>query len=123
MSNDALNPDAIYAALAYLRDLAESDEGKARLRDMAGQDVSQLETELTVRTTSGSFHPGQKFTLTPELLEEIYPEERPSVEVGFELGRWVVYGSPGMLEAVAEGDAPGDPILAAVRRFIANMAH
>ncbi len=121
--NDTINSDAIYAALVYLRDRAESGEGKTKLRDIAGRDVSQLDTKLTARTTSGSFHPGQRVSFTPELLEEIYPGEHLSVEVGLELGRWVVYGSPGMLEAAREGDAVGDPIQQAISRFIADRAH
>ena len=109
--NNALNSDAIYAGLVYIRDYAASDKA----------DAMQRHVDALGATSSILLVP--RFNFGPELFEEIYPGERTSVEVGLELGRWVVYSGFGLLEEMAKDDKTDEPVQKAVLRFISDRAH
>ena len=122
-----LNAEAIYAALVYLRDYAESDEGEADFRELMDRRSAKVDFFRSIideipAAPSGEVRvrPIPKFEITPELCEEIYSGEPLSVEVGLGFARWLIWGSPAMAESLAQNDGPPG---VAVRRFLADRAH
>ena len=123
-----LNADAIYAALVYLRDYAESAEGEADFRRLMDRRSAKVDffrsiiDEIPARPDGGEVRvrPIPKFEITPELCEEIYSGEPLSVEVGLGFARWLIWGSPAMAESLAQNDGPPG---VAVRQFLADRAH
>ncbi len=122
-----LNAEAIYAALVYLRDYAESAEGEADFRELMDRRSAKVDffrsmIDENPAPPSGvvRFRPIPKFEITPELCEEIYSGEPLSVEVGLGFARWLIWGSPAVAESLAQNDGPPG---VAVRRFLADRAH
>lgn len=121
-----LNPDAIYAALVFLREYSESDEGAAAYQELLeredgfGDWFRNTLTEDLPEGHSIRCHPIPAFTFSPDLLEDIFPDERLSVEYGLELARHIIYGPDFFNEGLASEDGPTGQ---AVRRFLADRAH
>ena len=121
-----LNADAIYAAMAFLRDYAESPEGREAFKThLEAEGVSPEETE------AGFLSPPIVHA-TDELKEEIYPGEPISVQVGIDFARNVIWGSPDFGVAILQGafseikqraHSEKEKITEAMRRFIADRAN
>ncbi len=102
-----LNAEAIYAALVYLRDYAESAEGKADFRELMDRRSAKVDFFRSIideipAPPSGEVRvrPIPKFEITPELCEEIYSGEPLSVEVGLGFARWLIWGSPAVARSL-----------------------
>lgn len=137
--NQNLNPDAIYAAMAWLREYAESPEGQEKFRahlDERDAKPNALHDMLkeAAEEAGGDYFSLPKVDVSNELKEKIYPGEPISVEVGIGFARNVIWGSPNFATAILQGaysrlleatptlDDP-DPIREAMRRFIADRAN
>ncbi len=125
--DDDLNAEAIYAALVYLRDYAESAEGEADFRELMDRRSAKVDFFRSIideipAPPSGEVRvrPIPKFEITPELCEEIYSGEPLSVEVGLGFARWLIWGNPAVAESLAQNDGPPGE---AVHRFLADRAH
>jgi hypothetical protein len=116
---DDLNADAIYAALVYVRVYAESERSKGEFSDALDKPNSLLQRMKGWGLDRAVVRPVPKIEIGPETIEEIYPGERASVEVGIELARMVVF-NPSLAALQAEGDSR---IAVAIRRFIADRTH
>ncbi len=122
MSDDEeLNADAIYAALVWLRDYAESEKGEADFRASMEHNEDKIEAFRSIAAEAGvTSRPIPKIDLTPELCEEIYPGEQTSVEFGLTLGRWLIF-APRFGNAFMPKE--GSPEAEAVSRFRADRAN
>ncbi len=124
-NTEKLNADAVYAALAWLREYAESSEGQAEYRDLLerkGEKVGVF--RAMVKGTGAVVHIRPVFNIADELIEEIYPGEPDSVRAGIELGRTVIWGPPAAAGALLQSMCPEhDPIAIALSRFIADRAN
>lgn len=120
---ERMNPDAIYAALVWRRDYDESNEGKAASREVFDTKAGTVDfLRGLVKGHGTSIAMILKINASPELLEEIYPGEPVSVEVGLYLAGFIAHGEigPKMAEMYLNGD---DAIAQAVQHFIADRAH
>ena len=124
--NQNLNADAIYAAMAFLRDYAESPEGQkavSALLEQKGDKVDFMRS-IVKEATGAHLHITPVFDISDETIEEIYPGESVSVECGIELGRSVIWGPPAFATAFLQGTSSnGAPIREALSRFIADRAN
>ena len=92
--NQHLNPDAIYAAMAWLREYVENPQGK------------------------------EAFGTRLDEIEEIFFGEPVSITVGIELARNLIWGPPNFSTAILQGKHSEDaPIREAMSRFIAGRAN
>lgn len=123
--NQNLNPAAIYAAMAFLREYAESPEGRAEYRDLLERKAEKVDVLRSItQGTEGVVHLRPVFDISDELIEEIYPGEADSVKAGIELGRTVIWGPPGAAGALLHsGCLEHDPMGAALSRFISDRAN
>lgn len=127
--NQALNPDAIYAAMAWLRSYVESPEGQEHYRVFLEQkeaDPNPLADQLRVvlKETGADYYERPVLEISDEMKEEIYPDETISVDVGIEFARGMIWGSPNFTTAFLRGAQPeSDPIKIAMRRFVADRAN
>ncbi len=123
--NQDLNADAIYAAMVWLRNYAESSEGQAEYNALLDEKAEKVDffRELLegLSRRGGVVHLRPVFELTDALKEEIYPIEPVSVEVGIELARTLIWGPPGLASILLKD--PQDPMTVAVSRFIADRAN
>lgn len=122
LDTDNINSDAIYAALKFLHSYAESEEGQAGYRAVMEDKDGKIEgmRALASEYKGVNFCAIPRFEWGPELLEEIYPGESESVELGLGVGRFMIWGTAAMWEHMARNqDAIGD----AIRRFIAERAN
>lgn len=125
-NNQDLNPDAIYAAMVWLREYAESPEGQKAVSALFEQksDKADFLRSLVKHVPDGNCYIRPVFDLSDETMEEIYPGEPVSVECGIELGRSVIWGSPNFATAMLqETHSGGGPIREALSRFIADRAN
>ena len=121
-----LNADAIYAAMEFLRDYAESPEGQEAVSALFEQksDKADFLRSMVKHVPGGICYIRPVFDLSDETIEEIYPGESVSVECGIELGRSVIWGSPNFATAILQGThSSGGPIREALSRFIADRAN
>ena len=120
-----LNPDAIYAALCWMRGYSKSDEGQAAFRALMDQKAGTVES---FRSLAREVAPGEatvhlipKFDFTDDDCDSIYPDEQDSVRMGLEFARHLIWGPPGFL---ADGMMAGDdPLAEALRRYLSDGAH
>ena len=121
-----LNTEAIYAAMVFLREYADSPEGQkafSALLEQKGDKVDFLRS-IAKEATGVHLHIKPVFDISDETIEEIYPGESVSVECGIELGRSVIWGSPNFATAMLQGThSSGAPIRNALSRFIADRAN
>ena len=124
--NSELNSDAIYAAMAFLRDYADSPEGQkavSALLEQKGDKVDFMRS-IVKEATGAHLHITPVFDISDETIEEIYPGESVSVECGIELGRSVIWGPPAFATAFLQGTRSEDaPIREALSRFVADRAN
>ena len=121
-----LNPDAIYAAMAWLRDYAESPEGQKAVSALFEQKSDMVDSlrSIVKDAASANLYITPVFDFSDETIEEIYPGESVSVEYGIELGRSVIWGSPNIATAILQGtDSEDAPMRQAISRFIADRAN
>ena len=125
-----LNADAIYAAMAWLRDYAESPEWQAAFRDLLEEKSAKAEALRAmghaIRRAVGeraSVYLRPVFDISDATKEEIYPGELESVDAGLELARWVLWGAPGFASEKLKDADLNDPSLAALSRFISDRAN
>ncbi len=121
-----LNPDAIYAAMAWLRDYAESPEGQKAVSALFEQKSDMVDSlrSIVKDAASANLYITPVFDFSDETIEEIYPGESVSVEYGIELGRSVIWGSPNIATAILQGtDSEDAPMRQALSRFIADRAN
>ena len=103
-NNEKLNPDAIYAAMAWLRDYAESPQGQEKFRAaLENQNVNIDWIKEVAEKAGGSIFSLPKVNVSDELKEEIYPGEPVSVEVGIGFARNVIWGSPNFAISFLQG--------------------
>ena len=122
--NENLNPDAIYAAMAFLREYAGSPEGQAAYRELLEQKAEKVGVLRSMSKGTGAVvHIRPVFDITDELIEEIYPGEPDSVKAGIELGRTVIWGPPGAAAAYLEMLPGHEPAGIALSRFVADWAN
>ena len=122
--SEHLNADAIYAAMAWLREYAESPEGKAAYRELLDQNAekaSVLRSMLTAPGVVAYLRP--VFDVSDKLIEDIYPGEADSVTVGIELGRTIIWGPPDAAAAYLEMLPGHEPAGIALSRFVAGRAN
>ncbi len=125
-NNEKLNPDAIYAAMVFLREYAESPEGQKAFSALLEQKTDKVDFfRSMIKETAGVHcHIKPVFDISDETIEEIYPGESVSVECGIELGRSVIWGPLAFATAILQGtSSDGAPIREALRRFIAGRAN
>ena len=132
MSDDdqQLNAEAIYAAMAYLRDYAESPEGQAALRALLDEKAGKVDMLRAVGAAAGqavgekaSVYLRPKFEISDATKEEIYPGERDSIDAGIELARSMIWGPPGFAAVMLKDADLEDPMMAALSRFVAERAN
>ncbi len=120
-----LNADAIYAAMVWLRNYAESSEGRAEYNALLEEKAKRVSFFREV--LSGApvvVHLRPVFEMTDALKEEIYPDEPDSVEFGIELARTLIWGPPGFASTLLDQKDPqDDQMTVAVSRFIADRAN
>lgn len=122
---ETLNHDAIYAAMVFLREYAESPEGLADYRDLLERKAGKADFfDSLVEGTGVVVYKRPTFNLSDEKIEEIYSDEPASVRVGIEVGRTVIWGAPGVASVLLQSkDSEHDPIAIALSRFIADRAN
>ena len=121
--NQNLNPDAIYAAMAWLREYAESLEGRREYRDLLERKAEKVGVLRSMSKGTGPIvHLRPVFNISDELIEEIYPGEPDSVTVGIELGRTLIWGPPDAAAAYLEMLPGHEPTVIALSRFVADRA-
>ena len=108
--NEQLNPDAIYAAMAWLREYAESPQGQEKFRahlEERDAEPNELDDMLkrAAQEAGGSYFSLPKIDVSDELKEEIYPGEPISVEVGIGFACNVIWGSPHFATAIIRSSA------------------
>ena len=127
--NQNLNPDAIYAAMAWLREYVESPQGQEEFKaHLDKRDARPNELHAWIKKVAseagGTFHAIPKVHLSYQQTEEIYPGEPISVEVGIGFARNLIWGSPNFSTSILQGtDSEGAPIREALSRFIADRAN
>ena len=93
MINHALTADAIYAAMVYLRDYAESPEGQAAMRALFDEKSAKLDAFRSMfEGFNATVYPRPVFELSDDTKEEIYPGEVESVDASIELARSMLWG-------------------------------
>ncbi len=119
-----LNADAIYAAMAWVRDEMESPEGQAAYRALLDEKSQKVDfLRSLVAGHDARVHIRPVFELTDDQKEEIYPDEIDSVDAGVELARTILFGPAALWEALISGHQnQEDPIVVAVRRFMMDQA-
>ena len=124
-NNGKLNPDAIYAGMAWLREYTESPQGQEEFRaTLENPNVNTDWLKEVAEEAGGNFFSLPKVNVSDELKEEIYPGEPISVEVGIGFARNVIWGSPNFATAFLQGTSTdGAPIREAMSRFIADRAN
>lgn len=119
--NQDLNPDAIYAAMVWLREYLGSRKGKAAYMELLRRRNAAIdEYELTGGNTllSIPFIP-----LTKTMIESIYPGEAESVRIGIDLADSVWREPPDQIEMRKQHMKPDDPRVVALSRFIADRSN
>ena len=124
-NNEKLNPEAIYAAMVFLREYADSPQGQQAFNDLLEKKESKVSALRSLMTgTRGVLHIRPVFQISDDTIEEIYPGEPDSVTAGIELGRTVIWGPPGAAGALLQPKCPEhDPINVALSRFISDRAN
>ena len=109
--------------MSYLQAYSESDEGQAAVEEMLERKAGKIEffQNMAPEGASGlgggpAFRPIPKFELTAEQYEAIYPGEPMSVELGIDLGRWLIWGPESLFASWSDATS-NSPIDQAVRRF------
>ncbi len=119
-----LNAEAIYAAMVFLRDHAESPEGKAAFDDLLEEKAEKVDFLRSMHKAPGvTVHLRPVIDVSDATKEEIYPGEPDSIDMGIELARSVLWGPPGYAATLLEGADLEDPMMAALSRFVADRAH
>ena len=120
-----LNADAIYAAMVWLRDYAESPEGQAAVNAVFDEKAEKVDSlrALGKRLEASSVDLRPVFEVTDTLKDEIYPGEPDSVEMGIEFARFMIWGTPNIAEIMLNRGDPKDPISRAISRFVADRAN
>ena len=121
-----LNPDAIYAAMAWLREYVESPQGQATYRELLDRKTEKVDALRSLfEGTVAAVHIRPSFSIPDELVEEIYPGEPDSVKAGLELGHSVIWGPPGAAGALLQSTFYEHNSAAAIAlgRFIADRAN
>ena len=123
--NQSLNPDAIYAGMAWLREHAESFVGRRSVSILLEKKQAKVNAlRALANEVGGDCHIRPVFEVSDEMIEEIFPGESVSVECGIELGRSAIWGPPAFATAILQGTHSEDaPIREAMRRFIADRAN
>lgn len=126
--NQDLNADAIYAGMAFLRDYVENPRGQeefgAHLDERAARPNPFHDMLKEAGIETGAFFAIPKINLPDHLIEEIFPGEPLSVEVGIAFSRWIIWGPPNFAAAFLQ--RPGcenEPMTVALSRFIADRAN
>lgn len=124
-NDQPLNADAIYAAMVYLRDYSESEEGQADYRELLERKGTKANAIRSLGEVLGAdtIHIRPKFDLSGTLKEEIYPGDPDSVDAGIELGRGIIWGPPGFASAMLVDADLTDPMMAALSRYVADRAN
>ncbi len=127
MSSDAdrpLNADAIYAAMIWLRDYSESEEGQATVRAIMDEKAGKLDAFRDVFQGSGAVvHPRPVFKISDATKEEIYLGDLVSVDAGIELARSLIWGPPDFASIMLKDADLEDPMMAALSRYVADRAN
>ena len=117
--------DAIYAAMAHLRDYAESPEGQEAFRALLDEKAAKADFLRSLGKDMGAttVHLRPAFKVSNSLKEEIYPGESVSVDAGIELARGIIWGPPGFASAMLVDADLNDPMMAALSRYVAERAN
>lgn len=123
-----LNADAIYVAMVWLRDLAESPEGQAAFRtvlDVLEEEAPSADALRSIGEALGgaTVHLQPVFEVPDDTKEEIYPGEPDSVDAGIDLARRILWGPPNFASDMLKDADLKDPIIAALSRFVAERAN
>lgn len=120
-----LNADAIYAAMVFLREYADSPQGQQAFNDLLEKKEAKVNFLRSLMTAPEAvLHIRPVFQISDDTIEEIYPGESNSVKTGIELGRSVIWGPPGAAGALLQSRCPEhDPAAQALSRFIADRAN
>jgi len=119
--NQALNPDAIYAAMAWLREYAESPEGLEEYRRLEERRKAAIyEHELTEGDTPLAI---PYLRLLATTIEGIYPGEAESIHIGIDLADAALRETPDQVVMRMQDMGPDDPRVVALSRFIADRAN
>ena len=124
-ANQLLNADAIYAAMAWLRDYAESEEGQAAFRDLLEEKAEKVDflRSFGEAADGATVHLRPVFEVPAAIKEEIYPGEPRSVDTGIELARGIIWGPPGCASHMLKDADLEDPMMAALSRYVADRAN
>jgi hypothetical protein len=115
LAKNALNADAIYAALIWTRDFFESPRGKETAARLINTVSWPPEVLRKIKPIPRLYI--EEFS--DERFEDIYPGERTSVEYGLTLAPLLIF-APERVSSLTEDKGPAGQ---AVRRFIAHRAH
>ena len=122
MTDPTLNADAIYAAMAEIRDEVESPGGQAAYRALLNDKSHKVDFfHSLARDTGAHVYIRPVFKLTEEQKDDIFPGDPVSVDVGVELARTILFGPSGIVDALLSGDHQ-DPVYIAVHRFLSDRA-
>ena len=119
-----LNADAIYAAMTYLRDYAESHEGQAAFRGLLDEKAAKLDAFRSMfEGLNATVYPRPVFEILDATKEEIYPGETDSIDAGIELARSMIWGPPDFASMMLKDADLNDPMIAALSRYVADRAN
>ena len=119
-----LNADAIYAAMAYLRDYAGSAEGQAAMRALFDEKSAKLDAFRSMfQGLNATVYPRPVFELSDDTKEEIYLSEVESVDAGIELARSMLWGPSSFASIMLKDADLEDPMMAALSRYVADRAN
>ena len=123
--NEHLNPDAIYAAMAWLREYAESPQGLQDLAKFLDEHEAENSAfqEIAERTEyrHGAHLMPPPLSISKDGIEEIYPGEPESVLLGLRIARNVIFGPAFYANEMLQN--PDNPAVQALSRFIADRAN
>ena len=123
-ADQSLNADAIYAAMVYLRDYAESPEGQAGFRALLDEKAGKIDIIRALFQGSDAIvHPRPVFEVSGATKEEIYPGEPVSVDAGIELARSLIWGPLDFASVMLKDADLADPMMAALSRYVSDWAN
>ena len=103
----------------------ESPEGQAAYRALLDEKSQKVDFLRSLAAGHDArVHIRPVFELTEDQKQDIYPDELDSVDVGVELARTVLFCPPAYAAALmSDHQNQDDPIVVAMRRFMADRAH
>ena len=122
-NNQNLNADAIYAAMAWLREYAESSEGRQDLTKFLEEHETENSAyqEMAKTTEYGAHLMPPPLSISNDGIEEIYPGEHESVLLGLKVAHNVIFGPAFYTNEMLQD--PNNPAAQALSRFIADRAN